>query len=225
MRHRRSRFRRGFRAAVTYAASSLAGLLLVAPASLLAEPTRSSSPAMANPFPAEPSLDVTGRVASPPPFREAGIAGAAPEPVASEAAVPSERDVNVPPAPPSPGAIDPSVLAQEIKERSSTLQDCRVDVARQQHRNWSHVTAGRVILRWTILPSGTVSRAEVVALDPAEPGLLDCVKQRMVGWAFTPPVGGSLPVERTISFRTPQGKARRQPTFIPPAPLTQRGER
>ena len=41
----------------------------------------------------------------------------------------------------------------------------------------------------------------VVATDPTDADVMDCVKAAMSGWTFTRPRGGPVAVERTFRFR------------------------
>jgi hypothetical protein len=102
---------------------------------------------------------------------------------------------------PRVGVIDHVVLDRQIKQRFSAARDCRLEVGRRKQLPLAHVTAGTLTLRWTILPSGEVAGTVVVATTPADSELVDCVKRHMVSWTFTRPRGGSVSVERTLSFR------------------------
>jgi len=102
---------------------------------------------------------------------------------------------------PRAGVIDHAVLDRQIKVRFSNARDCRVEIGRRKQLPPAHVSAGALTLRWTILPSGEVAATVVVANSPTDSDLIDCVKRHMVGWTFTRPRGGSVSVERTLSFR------------------------
>ena len=183
------------------------------------EPLQTASAVRPDAIPSEPSRPDLASVGDVPLRDDARIAPATRGGSRAEVAVPGEREVNVPPPAPPAGTVDPVVLADEIGQRSATLQDCRVEVARREHLAWSKVAARRLTLRWTILPSGALDKAEAVAVDPTDGALLDCVKQHMSQWTFTPPRGGSLRVARTFSFRSKQGVAFREPRVLQPAPV------
>jgi hypothetical protein len=126
----------------------------------------------------------------------------------SDGVMPREQIVRAEPVKPekSPpraaaGVINTGVLALEIGEQIATLRYCRIEVARQQRLPWNDVPAGRLMLHWTILPTGRVARAEVVAIDPLDLHVLDCVKTKMAAWTFVRPRGGSVTVDHPFSFR------------------------
>jgi hypothetical protein len=102
---------------------------------------------------------------------------------------------------PKVGIIDHVVLERQIRQRFSAARECRVEVGRRKQLPLAHVSAGTLTLRWTILSSGEVAATVVVANSPTDSDLMDCVKRHMVGWTFTRPRGGSVSVERTLSFR------------------------
>jgi hypothetical protein len=116
-------------------------------------------------------------------------------------------------APPPPGVIDDKLLASEIATRFEPLELCRIDVARDKRLRAEEVEADRLTLRWTIEPTGTVTAAEVVGTTAVDADVLDCVKHQMIGWTFSRPTGGPLPVERVLRFRSAQ---------LPAAPPTAR---
>jgi hypothetical protein len=99
------------------------------------------------------------------------------------------------------GYLNPSILALEIREQVPTLSACRVQQARSEGQPWNKIEGGRVNLRWTIRSNGTVADAEVVAVDPIDLRLLDCVKQQVSAWTFARPRGGMMPVDFSYSFK------------------------
>jgi len=98
------------------------------------------------------------------------------------------------------GYLNASVLAMEISEQVPALSECRVEQARSEGRPWNQIEGGRVNLRWIIRANGTVAEPEVVAVDPIDLRLLDCVKQQVGAWKFARPRGGMLPVAYSYSF-------------------------
>jgi hypothetical protein len=99
------------------------------------------------------------------------------------------------------GYLNAGILALEIGEQISTLPECRVQLARSEGRPWNQIEGGRVNLRWIIRGDGSVAEPEVVALDPIDLHLLDCVKQQLGAWHFARPRGGMMPVDYTYSFK------------------------
>jgi hypothetical protein len=130
----------------------------------------------------------------PPTLQWAGNGEKSIKPVAADIA-------NAPPPRPPEGIIDPARLERETASALETVENCRLDVARTKRVTLSKVTADRVILRWTIDPSGYTSGTEVVAAAPMDLELMDCVKGAMSQWSFTKPRGGAVHVERLYSFR------------------------
>jgi len=109
-----------------------------------------------------------------------------------EAVQPMAVDVNRPPVGSRPGLLSRSVLAQQLGNQVPTLNTCRLEVARQQQLPWNDVPAGQVMLQWNILPTGAVADVTVVAADPIDLHVLDCVHSRMRRWTFSRPSSGSI---------------------------------
>jgi hypothetical protein len=105
-------------------------------------------------------------------------------------------------APPPPGVIDDKLLAGEIAARFEPLELCRIDVARSKQLRVDEVEADRLMLRWTIEPTGEAAATQVVATAPVDADVLHCVKHQMTAWTFSRPSGGPLPVERVFRFRS-----------------------
>jgi hypothetical protein len=108
---------------------------------------------------------------------------------------------NAPPPRPPEGIIDPARLERETASALETVENCRFDVARDKRVTPAKVAADRLLLRWTIEPSGLTSGTEVVAAAPVDLDVMDCVKAAMSRWSFTRPRGGSVRVERVYTFR------------------------
>jgi hypothetical protein len=149
-----------------------------------------------------PSLRETGRVGVLAPEDAGGIPGE------KELAVQPEK--NVAPAaaginntvPPAGGSISGAVLDDQIATRFATLDDCRIEVARNRQVLPAGVIANTLVLRWTIFPDGHAGMTSVVATAPTDDRVMDCVKATMQRWTFAEPRGGPVQVERTFSFRT-----------------------
>jgi hypothetical protein len=99
------------------------------------------------------------------------------------------------------GSLSATIIEHELEKPVAALQDCRIEVARQQRRTWNAVAAGRVMLRWTILPAGTVAYVDVVPVDPLDLHVLDRVKGTMARWTFARPLGGGVAVAMPFAFR------------------------
>jgi hypothetical protein len=187
----------------------LLALGLAAPA--VAEPAETAAvedPQQPSSLLALPSLYETGRVGATP----TSAPSPAPTPVPAELqwAGNSEKSIkpvaadiaDAPPPRPPEGIVDPVRLGQEIDANFEAVENCRVDVARVKRVGLSKVVADRLLLRWTIDPSGSVGATEVVATAQADSDLMDCVKAAMSRWSFTRPRGGSVRIERPFTFRS-----------------------
>jgi len=105
--------------------------------------------------------------------------------------------------PPRPtGTLDETRLSREIDTYLTSLDDCRINVARVKQVLPAGVVADKLLLRWTILPTGRTSMTAVVATSPTDSEVMSCVKAAMARWTFTAPRGGPVPVERPFAFRT-----------------------
>lgn len=155
---------------------------------------------------AGPSLHETGRVGV--------IPGASAPPEAlTPSAIPwageSEKSVEpvaagfakAPPPRPPVGTIDPMLLNQEMAANLAKVEDCRIEVARARQVPPAQVAAEPLLLRWTIQPTGETQPADVQATGTTDQDLVSCARLTMSQWRFTPPRGGSMDVERTVSFR------------------------
>ena len=168
-----------------------------------------------------PSLNETGRVApapSPVPPVAPGNTGTEPErSVQSAVDTLKAQALEAGAAPPLPQAQidDPAGLEQEIEDHVGGLEDCRIQVARDKQVTPDQVEASTLLLRWTIGVDGRATSTEVVAVKPVDTGVMDCVKHAMNGWSFTPLRGGTLAVQRELTFH----RVTLQPprNFQPPA--------
>jgi TonB-like protein len=156
----------------------------------------------AKPLVTPPSLRETGRVADIPlahaTWRVERAAERAPsrpprDPVVRPHAGQGERR--------DAGTLSATIIAHELEKSVAALQNCRIEVARRERRTWSAIAAGRVTLRWTILPAGTVASVDVKPSDPLDLHVLDCVKRTMMRWTFARPEGGGVAVSIPFAFR------------------------
>ena len=108
---------------------------------------------------------------------------------------------NAPPPRPPAGTIDPLLLEREMTANMSKVEECRIEVARNRQVPPAQVSAETLLLRWTIKPSGDVTSSDVVATSPTDIDVMTCAKSAMSQWRFTPPHGGAVEMERTVSFR------------------------
>lgn len=108
---------------------------------------------------------------------------------------------NAPPPHPPEGTIDPMLLDREMATNLSRVADCRIEVARYRQVPPAQVPAETLLLRWTIKPTGAVGGSDVVATAPTDLDVMNCAKSTMSQWRFSPPRGGSVEMERSVSFR------------------------
>lgn len=176
-----------------------------------AEPVPATAPA---PDPLSPSSLLSG-----PSLYETGKVGVSPDSAPSPAPTPVPQELqwagngeksikpvaadiaDAPPPRPPEGVIPPARLNREIATYFEALEDCRLDVARAKQVAVGKVTADQLLLRWTIEPSGETGPTEVVATTSTDLDVMDCVKEAMSLWTFTPPRGGAVHVERPFAFR------------------------
>jgi len=104
-------------------------------------------------------------------------------------------------APPPPAKIPvPRAVQEEVTVRLRELNACRIEVARDKHRSPKEVRAGTLLVRWTIGLDGSVSGAEVVAMTPVDPAIMECARQTIAKWKFPAPDKGPLAIERRHRF-------------------------
>ena len=93
------------------------------------------------------------------------------------------------------------LLNREMAANLARIEDCRIEVARNRQVPPGQVPADTLLLRWTIKPSGDVASSDVVATKPTDIDVMTCAKSTMSQWRFTPPRGGSVDMEHTVSFK------------------------
>ncbi|HSS38463.1 MAG TPA: hypothetical protein VLT58_06820 [Polyangia bacterium] len=155
---------------------------------------------------AGPSLRETGRVGVMP---EASAPAESLNPGAMTWAGQPEKSVQpvaagfatAPPPRPPAGTIDPMLLNRELAANLAKVEDCRIEVARARQVPPAQVAAEPLVLRWTIQPTGEARTRDVLASALTDQDIVSCAKATMSQWRFTPPRGGSMDVERTVSFK------------------------
>lgn len=105
-----------------------------------------------------------------------------------------------PPKAPSGSIVDPQAFERDLQPRLARLRACKAEVARQRRLTVGAVAGSRLTLRWTIMPNGHVAETRVVAVARLNGHLADCLKREMSQWAFDPPRGGAVTVERSFQF-------------------------
>jgi hypothetical protein len=139
----------------------------------------------------------TGRVAN-----IAGLRGSGAIAGASTGNVGAERRVvgvvrNEPPA--VDGQLDPNIIVKEVKARMGAIKAC---YERSLKRNPS--LSGKIAMRWTITPAGTVSAVEVDQDSMGDSEVSSCIKTQIAHWRFPAPAGGSVEVQFPFVFQASQ---------------------
>jgi len=152
-----------------------------------------------------PSLSATGKVGAAKLEGKAPVKSIRPAPKVARPEPPVSAPVQgggaAATAPPAQAPV-PAALDQEITARLRTLNECRIEVARDKHRPPKEIRVGTLLLRWSIGADGSVSGAEVVAKTPVDPAVMDCARQAITRWKFTAPDQGPLSIERRYRFPT-----------------------
>ena len=106
-----------------------------------------------------------------------------------------------PPPRPPVGTIDPMLLNREMNANLAKVEECRIEVARARQVPPAQVPAEPLVLRWTIQPTGETRTRDVLASAMTDQDVVSCARATMSQWRFTPPRGGSMDLEKTVSFR------------------------
>jgi hypothetical protein len=133
------------------------------------------------------SLGKTGEVREPPSRGEdleATIPAPAPEARSDER---KAAPLPITPTPQPPPVFSAEVLALDsnMGQRVNDLLACRLEIAADRRVPNQRVTAGSLLLRWTVRPDGSVTSAEAVSMKDTDPDVSSCVQRKMSGWLFT----------------------------------------
>jgi hypothetical protein len=94
---------------------------------------------------------------------------------------------------------------------ATSLEACRVDVARQLRVSPAEVAAGIVTLRWTLEPSGRVRDVSVVAQSPTDGAVMACANVVVASRVLLSPVERPVALEWTYAFRTIRAITKKNP--------------
>jgi hypothetical protein len=142
------------------------------------------------------ALSRTGRIGALSP-RSDGPIGAA--------RIPDERSLgNAPKAAPAavhqdqhqPLPRSADLSEQEYLQTEGAVANCRIEVARRRRVALAQVSAGTVLLRFTIEPSGRVRDAEAVSADHTDLAVAACAKRVLSEWTFGKHASGNVHVEQ-----------------------------
>jgi hypothetical protein len=99
-------------------------------------------------------------------------------------------------APAVDGDLDPGVISSEVRKRMGAIKGC---YERSLKRNPS--LSGKITLRWTITPAGTVTGLEVESDTMGDSEVSNCIKRLVAMWRFPAPKGGSVDVAFPFVFQ------------------------
>ena len=85
------------------------------------------------------------------------------------------------------GQLDREIIARVIREHRREIRSC-YESELQQNPDLS----GRVIVRFTISPDGSVASASIEESDIGSSAVEDCVTRRVQRWRFPEPRGGGV---------------------------------
>jgi outer membrane biosynthesis protein TonB len=139
----------------------------------------------------------TGRVANIAGLRGGGaIAGGSTGNVAAERKV---SGIVRSEAPAVDGQLDPNIVTVEVRRRIGAIKAC-YDRALKRNPNLS----GKISIRWTITPAGTVTGVEVDQDNMGDSEVTACMKTLISHWRFPAPAGGSVEVSFPFLFQASQ---------------------
>ena len=95
------------------------------------------------------------------------------------------------------GDLDKARFEQVVNQHMDEIQRC------YEVRLLSNPgLEGRMVVDWTISPTGSVTLARLVASSIPSPALAGCVLARIRTWRFPRPTGGSVKVRYPFVFRS-----------------------
>lgn len=102
-------------------------------------------------------------------------------------------------APAVDGALDPALVSKEVRARIGAVKAC-YERALKRNPNLS----GKVKVRWTITPAGTVSGIEIEEDSLGDAEVSGCIKGLVARWRFPAPSGGAVDVVFPFVFQASQ---------------------
>ncbi len=102
-------------------------------------------------------------------------------------------------APAVDGELDPSIVSKEVRSRLGAIKAC-YERALKRNPNLS----GKIVIRWTITPAGTVSGVDVENDTMGDNEVSGCIKSLIARWRFPAPAGGSVEVAYPFVFQAAQ---------------------
>lgn len=85
------------------------------------------------------------------------------------------------------GSIDKDSVARVFSRRKSAIKYC-YERALKLNSN----IKGKVVIRFTIGTAGRITSVQATSNSTGDPGIADCIIEKVQGWRFDPPSGGSV---------------------------------
>lgn len=96
----------------------------------------------------------------------------------------------------------------EVLQTEGPVANCRIEVARRRRVTPAQVSAGTVVLRFTVEPSGRVRNAEAVWAANTDLEVAACAKRVLSEWTFAKHARGDITVERTYRLADTRAMSR-----------------
>jgi hypothetical protein len=95
---------------------------------------------------------------------------------------------------------DTALSAQYGQAFVAEVEKCRFRVARRVHTTPANISAGTIIVRWTLEPSGNVSDVTATATTSTDEEVTACARSVVAGWTILNPVKKVQALEWTYTF-------------------------
>lgn len=111
----------------------------------------------------------------------------------------------------------PGISEQEFQQTEGPVANCRIEVARRRRVAPAQISAGTVVLRFTIEPSGRVHDAEAVWAANTDLDVAACAKRVLSEWTFAKHAAGDIHVEHVYHLADARltGRADRPVAAVP----------
>lgn len=102
-------------------------------------------------------------------------------------------------APAVDGELDPNLVAKEVRQRMGAIKACYERALKRNPK-----LSGKVKVRWTITPAGTVTGVEIDDDSMGDPEVASCIRGLISRWRFPAPSGGAVEVVFPFVFQSSQ---------------------
>ena len=102
-------------------------------------------------------------------------------------------------APAVDGELDPSLVSKEVRARLGAIKACYERALKR-----SPSLSGKIKVRWTITPAGTVSGVDIEEDSVGDSEVSSCIKGLVARWRFPAPSGGAVEVVYPFLFQASQ---------------------